>query len=819
MTLMPQDGSPPLSVTQKIQEALRLSSKTPRDIKNFDGGARDSAGNRTEEGVTLLKEYDEIRKNQELASWVDTQLTACKNARVPFERQWYLNLAFYNGRHYVQPVTVSGSGFRLTSPKAPSWRVRLVVNKIRTAVRTECSKLSSSRPIPTVVPATGEDADFSAAKIAENLLQSAFAHADFQRTYRNWIWWGSVTGCAYLKSYWDSTADDLTLMKPAEPMVGMDGQPVIDPKTGQPVLKAQEPVKGRIKVERVTPFHVYVPDLLTEDLDEQPYVIHVMTRSPEWVQSAFGIKPTCDTRASSSIMEASYLVSKGSEEHLDSVLVKEMWLKKGAHKDFPEGGLLTIINDKVVQKLQKWPWPFPEYPFYKYDGIPTGSYYSDSVVVDLIPLNKEYNKTRSQSIEIKNTMGKPKLLYQQGSLNPRQISSEPGQAIPYKAGFQPPEVIPAAEVPVSMLNELDRLTTDFDDISGQHEISRGGTPPQVTSGTAIAFLQEQDDTKLSYQIASIEGAIEKLGKHYLKYVSTYWDEPRLIRISGKDNEFEARLWKGSDLRGNTDVKVQTGSALPVSKAARQAMITEFMQNGWIDPSTGMEILDMGGFEKIMNELLMDKKQAQRENLKMAEMNPEEVRTKLSPPVGDGMPTFGPNGETLDPTNNQPFKPEPPLPVNSWDNHEAHIQYHDMFRKSQEFELLDDAIKEAFELHVQMHKIAMVSPQQGELGMIANDPNAPVTDPETGMQMPNPLAEQQEAQPDPAQEALGEQQVASGQQDMSLKQEAHDLKMQAAQEKTVRETEKHRQDLQIKADKAAMARSAMIQKMNEKSGPG
>jgi hypothetical protein len=397
------------------------------------------------------------------------------------------------------------------------------------------------------------------------------------------------------------------------------------------------------------------------------------------------------------------------------------------------------VGSKVVQVQTEWPWPFKEYPFYKYDGIPTGGFYTESIVTDLIPIQKEYNRTKSQMIEIKNTMGKPKLLYAKGSVNPRQITSEPGQGIPYTPGFDKPTVIPGVEVPQSMGVELDRLSSDFDDISGQHEITRGNTPSQVTSGTAINFLQEQDDSKLAYQAAGIEHAIQKLGTHYLKYVQKFWNDERLIRIVGSDGTFEAKHWKGDSLRGNTDVRVQTGSALPFSKAARTAMLTEFMQNGWVDPNTGMEMLEMNGYEKIIEDFLVDKRQAQRENMKMSEIDPALLEQILSPPVGpDGQPIMGPDpkgGEKLipyDPMTGKPHQPQPPFPVNSWDNHQAHEHYHNQYRKTQQYELLPEPVKQAFELHVQAHQMAMSLQTLGAGGipvgqsdqMMQGDPNDP-----------------------------------------------------------------------------------------------
>lgn len=677
----------------------------------------------------LIAEQQLERKKLEWASWVEKEFSKCKNARLPFERQWYINLAFLSGKQYLAPVDVAGHGFRLTVPKAPPWRVRLVINKIRTAIRTECSKLTTSKPIPTVVPATTEDEDFSAALVAEQILKTKFATADFESTYRSWVWWGSVCGTSFMKMYWDSTAMDYE-SKSLPPLPTLPGsndpipEEMIDMVPGlREHLNTPVPSRGKICIDRVTPFHLYVPDLLKEDLQEQPYVMQVLTQSPLWVKQRYGFTPNCDARASNTLLDAATIISKGTEDHLDSVVVKEVWLKPGAHKDFPEGGFFVVINGKIVEYRDKWPYPFPEFPFYKYDGIPTGGFYSDSIIVDLIPVQKEYNKTRSQAIEIKNMMGKPKLVYQRGSLNPRKISSEPGQSIEYIAGYEKPDIIPGVEVPTSMLQEVEMLSAEFDDLSGQHEISRGQTSlSSLTSGTAIAYLQEQDDAKLNYQVASIENACEKMGNHYLILASHNWDNERVIRVTGKNQNFEAIHWKQGMLKGNTDVKVQTGSALPFSKAARTALISEHMMNGFIDPQTGLEMLEIGGgMDKMLDDALVDKRQAMRENLKMASL-PESVLGLLLNPAP------GPNGEPpLDEFTNgdgTPFQPQPPIPVNSWDNHEEHIRWHNHFRKTQQFEMLPDLNKQAFELHVQLHQMALMATIQNHMGMNVSEPEEP-----------------------------------------------------------------------------------------------
>lgn len=762
MTSMPPDGTTPESrptYTLSPRANSRQTSRNKAGHRYYSPQTELANGNSTKDNdpsdltnrdseelmaqQEQMRQYMEDQKKLRWAVWVNNEFNKCKNARIPFENQWYINLAFLSGKHYIAPLDVPGAGFRLISPRAPAWRVRLVINKVRTAHRTECSKLCSSRPIPTVMPATSEDEDFAAANVAEQLVKNKFAEADFNRTYRSWVWWGSACGTSFLKSYWNPSAPDPNLSFPAKPVIGMNGQP-LKRHDGSTVYEPEEFVRGKIEVERITPFHIYVPDLLAEDLNKQPYIIHATTRSPLWVERTFGFKPTCDTRAADTIMKSAFLVAKNTEQVLDSVIIKEVWLKPDAHPDFPEGGMLTVINDKVVQYQHSWPWPFPEYPFYKYDAIPTGGFYADSILVDLIPLNKEYNRTRSQMVEIKNTMGKPKLVYPKGSINPRQINSEPGQSIPYTPGYDKPTVLNGTDVPTSMYNELEVLGNDFDDISGQHDITRGQTPANVSSGTAISFLQEQDDQKLNFQVSSIEYAMEMLGKHYLKYVSRYWSVPRLVRIAGANDSFEAKEFIGSELRGNTDVKIQTGSALPISKAARQAMISEFMQYGWLDPVTGMEILELGAFNKAIDELLVDKKQAQRENLRMAEMDEQYLQMWFN------------DLRNKDPEGN-PIRP--PIPVNSYDDNEQHIHWHNQYRKTQQYENLPEMVKQAFELHVQMHHMATMMPLTGLGGQQF-----------TSQMDPNALQTQQSMDQHGIQMAQGQQQLDQGQQKMEQGQQ-------------------------------------------------
>lgn len=618
---------------------------------------------------------------KKLLAWCMEQHRRCKNDRLSVERQWYINLAFYFGRQNVRVINsaVSATGFALNTPPAPPWRVRMVVNKVRPVVRTTLAKVVSQKPKFVIVPATSEDNDQAAARVAEQILDAEYSAKNIKRILRRAEWWTIITGTGFIKDYWDGSAVDY------------DSQQI-----------------GDIVVEPVTPFHVFVPDLLEEELENQPYLIHQSMKSLDWVERAYGKKVNAPTtKSTNDILEDSFLSMVGAKtaSNKDEVLMLEFWIKPG-HKMLPGGGLVTIVGETIVQVITNYPYAHGQFPFSKLDAIPSGKFYADSVITDMIPIQREYNRTRSQIIEAKNLMSKPKLIAPKGSINPNQITSEPGQVILYTPGFDKPTPMPLPSLPSHVMQEIQQLQQDMDDVSGQHEISRGQNPSQVTAATALSYLQEQDDTKLSDTISSLEEGVEKLGRHILSHVSQFWTTERTVQIVGADGSFDAQVYKGSAIGGNLAVRVEAGSALPQSKAAKQAFVMDLIKMQIIEPQKALEMLELGGIERVYEDYLVDVKHAQRENIKMS----------------DG----------------QPVEP------NDFDNHEIHIDQHNKFRKSQEYEALPDQIKQMFQEHIDVHYMA--TGQKSGVGMPLMPPGM------AGMEDPNAMPGQEGM--DPAQSQAG-----------------------------------------------------------------
>lgn len=619
------------------------------------------------EPLNLEKSRAERELKKRLVDFTNTKYREIRSARDRQERQWYINLAFYNGKHYVVPLRPGMAGTRLHVPPAPYYRSRPVHNRIRSIVRTQLAQLTNNKPNATVIPASAEDRDMYAAMAGEQIWESEYRDKKLKKVIREAVWWSCVTGTGYIKTVWDSHVH--TQYGP-----------------------------GDIVYTTETPFHVLVPNMRETEIENQPFLIHSTTHPREIILNKFGSQAlqSATKNNGNEIMEQSYLgLQDDDATKQNEILMHEVWIKPGYMPELKEGAFLTVIGDMIVQAYAGWPFKHGMYPFAKIDGIPTGKYYSASIIEDLIPIQKEYNRKHAQLNEAANRTAKPKMMGPKGSVDASKVTSEPGQFIPYNPGLGKPEWLVPPPLPSYVLNEIELLLADMSDLAGQHEVTQGRVPPGVTAATAISYLQERDESKLTPEFDSLEEAVEKTARLALNYVKDFWTDERVVKVTGPDGSFDAMALKGSSLEGNTDIRIESGSSLPNSKAAKQALLMDLMKMGFVPPEKGLEVMDMGGINKIYEQLQQDTRQAQRENLRMSKITEEDIAKWQQLQMQQ---------EPLQMA--APPNPTPIIPVNTWDNHPEHLRVHNNYRKGQAFEMLPEVIKEQFELHCRAHIAAM-----------------------------------------------------------------------------------------------------------------
>lgn len=584
----------------------------------------------------------------EVASTVEKWFGDAQSARMNIERQWLLNMAFYYGNQWVNWSPVLNNNSTLQVPRAPKWRVRLTINKVEPYIRREMARLSVMKPRGFVMPASSEESDKSAARVAEKIVDFLYVDLKLDEVLDLSDFWTCICGPAFIKTRFTEEYD----------------------------RKAQ--VMGKLRVEAIRPFDIYVPNQTETRLQEQEWVMHVTSMPKDRVKELWGV----DVKANEGVSEIEQRVRNTmtifNENMDDKVVVKEVWIKPC--NTFPNGLVASVANGKLLKLSSnkeemeapsrvpegtiEWPFQHGQYPFARRGHTMSGKFYDSSFVTTIISLQREYNRTRSQIIENKNITSRPQWAIQEGSISKDQFTTEPGAIMQYNIGGNPPVPIQSPQLPNYVIDHLSTLSSEMDDVASQNEVSKGSVPPGVEAATAIAYLQERDDAAVGYAIRSRERAIQEVNQQLLSLVQQYWDAERMVSVVGENSNYDAFVLKGADLKNNTDYRVVVGSGAPVSRAAQKAEIMELWKGGALPQSKALRALNMPDMANLITEIEINQIQADKENLRLSRGQFEMVH--------------------------------------DFHDHVAHIESHDDFRKREEFESLDEQSKTFVRFHTYLH---------------------------------------------------------------------------------------------------------------------
>lgn len=624
---------------------------------------------------------------------------AAKQDRMQYEGQWVLNLAFFLGQQWVvfDSITRRLRSIRSTDRKT----VRMVINHIRQQVLTKYAKLSQTSPESKAQPASDDPDDRRQAEVCDAVLEYLRNVDGSEGAEARALLWAIVTGTGIFKVTWNKDAS--TLLTYPETMLAIS----TDPQTGQEVRediphpKAGEPVLdkngdhvhlGEVEVEDVSPFEFF-PDPFGVTMDQKSWCFTQTLRSREYVMERYGVdvEPT-ETGHQFIDSQLMSVVGAGQAQPKRGVMVKTF--RQRSTKQHPDGRYVVYVEGKVLEQGPN-PYPKAQVPYSSFVDIPVpGRFWGASIIEDMIDPQRNLNKARSQAIEIRNAM-KPKYFVARNALRPGQsITNAPDEIVEYDPVATAPDsgrpyVAQGAAVPDSMWKDAETSTAELRSVSGINEVSNSDVPGGVTAARAIGFLQEQDDLRLGPTAKAYEKAIAERDKIKLRLGRQFYDEPRTARVVGPNDATKVVEFYKEDIPEDVDVAVRAGSSLPKSRVARQNFILELWKEGFFkdDPQEAARLMELGNIEGFYREAKRDRAHAERENEAMKQ--------------GD------------------------PRPVEDFHGHKAHIAVHNSFRKSEDYERLDEPTKQLFAQHVAEHKALAAAEAQ------APAPAAPGTTTEAG----------------------------------------------------------------------------------------
>lgn len=561
-----------MSIISDIAKMFRSPSGAPEENKTPLG--------------PISSASDQSFDEKKLVDYVRKKVDDCRtsNSRTSLESNYLTNVAYLMGFDGVF-FDSTYRQFKNVDSKRKYTRGRFRVNKILPTIQNRLSRLTQSPPRFDVRPNSNEAGDKDCARLGVEIIRDVFDRERMQEKIQDALMSGMQGGHSYLQGTWDPEK----------------GEPMYSPET-----KEFEGYQGDVRVEVLNCLEVF-PDPLAKCIEDCRYIVKAKVRKLDYFRERYEERGAAVKEEDAWLMSSIYdlkanAMSPGgpagasaTEQMKDSAIELVYYEKRS--KDYPRGRMITCANGVLLEDKEL---PIGEYDLVKLDDILIGGRYnSEAVITHLRPLQDASSLLFTKRIDWVQKLVAGKYIAAKGSnLGQESINTDSGEVVFYTPvpNATEPHAMQIPMIPQYVYKEEESIDRAFDQISGINEVSRGVLPSASIPAAGMAFLQEQDQTRIGVQTTRNEIGYAKLGSILLKYVGHYYEMPRLLKTAGEGLAYTVKEFKGQDLNDNYDVIVIPGSTIPQSKVLRRQDILNSFQMGLLgspqDPETLAKVLEM-----------------------------------------------------------------------------------------------------------------------------------------------------------------------------------------------------------------------------------
>jgi hypothetical protein len=508
-----------------------------------------------------------------------------KKARLPYDKECWLNVAFYLGRQYVEWNMAQGTLRAIPTPKNNIKPIRPVANKIMHFVCQELSSVLQSKPTTDVLPATDEPLDASTAAVAKAYLDwlTDPQVCDFDTVLAEAALWALAGTEGFIKWSWDAK-------------------------------------ENRGEICSVSPFDVY-QDPYVRSFKNSRYIFHSQFMDIEQVYDIYGIEVQASAVEKADPSKTTMMREMGFAPVLQGAVVTELWMKP--NRRHPDGLFTVWCGKTTLVPPSPFPYAHKHLPFTQIGSVMMpGNAHRTSAVTFLRAPQMELNKFHAQMIKTREAFANPKWGIDTNIELEADPDDSPDQILRYNTngGQHPPPVIlqPSAMPPNDQGNWI---AAEMMDVVGQHEVSQGQVPGRVEAAQAIQLLKEDDDDRLAQMLTSIASAVSEGGWQQLQLAKQYMKAGQLVPIYSSEGLPEIKKFMAEKITPAMKVRVSMGTGLSRSRAGRTDQLNNLWQQGIIrDPDIMAQLLDVP-VSALNPDNAFDMRLARNENLTMSAGTP------------------------------------------------------------------------------------------------------------------------------------------------------------------------------------------------------
>ena len=517
---------------------------------------------------------------------------------------------------------------------ASGWLFNSIANKHADAM--------DNYPEPNVLPRAADDE--KTAKVLSKVLPVVLEQADYEQAYSD-TWWRKLKQGTGVKGiFWDPTK-----------------------RSGI----------GDIAIKSMDILMLYwEPGVM--DIQESPNLFSLSLEDNDQLKAKW---PQMDGHTGSTLEVAKYIHDENISTADKSVVVD--WYYKKAR---PEGqpllhyckfcnGVVLYASENDPQYADRGFYDHGQYPFvfdplFMEEDSPAGFGYID-VMKDTQTAIDEMNHAMDENIKL---AAKPRfLLSDAAGVNEEELADWSKDIVHVAGGIRDGILSPlqTAGLQGNCISYRDARVSELKEISGNRDVSQGGTTSGLTAASAIAALQEAGSKLSRDMLKSAYRAFAKECYLIIELMRQFYDEERMYRITGPTGQTEFVPFSGQALRPQPvgmvggvelgahepvfDITVSAAKKSTFNRLSQNETAKECYQLGFFAPANAdaalaaLDMMDFEGIEKVRERvqqngtLYQQLQQAMEQVQKMAGLLDQMTGSNMSAAAGAAAQAAGASG--------------------------------------------------------------------------------------------------------------------------------------------------------------------------------
>ena len=517
---------------------------------------------------------------------------------------------------------------------ASGWLFNSIANKHADAM--------DNYPEPNVLPRAADDE--KTAKVLSKVLPVVLEQADYEQAYSD-TWWRKLKQGTGVKGiFWDPTK-----------------------RRGI----------GDIAIKSMDILMLYwEPGVM--DIQESPNLFSLSLEDNDQLKAKW---PQMDGHTGSTLEVAKYIHDENISTADKSVVVD--WYYKKAR---PEGqpllhyckfcnGVVLYASENDPQYADRGFYDHGQYPFvfdplFMEEDSPAGFGYIDAMK-DTQTAIDEMNHAMDENIKL---AAKPRfLLSDAAGVNEEELADWSKDIVHVAGGIRDGILSPlqTAGLQGNCISYRDARVSELKEISGNRDVSQGGTTSGLTAASAIAALQEAGSKLSRDMLKSAYRAFAKECYLIIELMRQFYDEERVYRITGPTGQTEFVPFSGQALRPQPvgmvggvelgahepvfDITVSAAKKSTFNRLSQNETAKECYQLGFFAPANAdaalaaLDMMDFEGIEKVRERvqqngtLYQQLQQAMEQVQKMAGLLDQMTGSNMSAAAGAAAQAAGASG--------------------------------------------------------------------------------------------------------------------------------------------------------------------------------